>query len=501
MTDSAADYMDMEKSGAGGRKAATRKATAAMDGEKKMSPEFIEKLFALNSLRYAVPSNLTIVGARSNKISPPDVQLYDTKSGAQEMTVRLATSTDFVYGRNCYISMRVLATPAASSNVGFRNGTAMNLFSRFVIESEAGQEIERIESLNFYCRQVLPWRVPADYLATGLAMAGQYTSGQTADGFTYGTNGGGRPAPGGTAPASAAADNYDCSVPDGLQVIIPLWWFSGVFARETLIPSTLISGARLRFTLAPALQAFESLLAVPVVVALDGYQIIDPHIVLDSMTLAPVIQRNLLELSANTGGLVYPYETAYNQNGTPGTATNFDLMINKAVSRCTNVVWSTRASNTPVNTAHDSLGTAQCNLRSLDYRLGSSYFPSRVILVPGTTSSPVKQGAELYQNSLQSFSRMSMAEATPSITKAKFLTTGQQPDATAANNDNSGYSVHCQSFRTNNTMEWSGLSLSASRSLSIRPQWITTGAGQEMTAFIHYIKVSRCAPDRIYLIE
>jgi hypothetical protein len=480
---SESDYMDTK----------ARERKAATPGKEKMSPEFVEKLFALNSLRYAAPSNLTIVGQRSNKISPPDVQLYDTKSGAQEMTVRMATSSDFIYGRNCYLSMQVRATGAAGA-VGFRNGTAMNLFSRFVIESESGQELERIESVNYYARQVLPWKVPADYLSTGFAMAGQYNSGDTADGFAYGTNSGAT-----TAGIAAGTSNYDCNTADGLLVMIPLWWFSGIFARETLIPSTLISGSRLRFTLAPVLQAFQSLAAVPVVVALDGFQIINPHVVLDSMTLAPVIQRDLLELSANTGGLIYAYETAYNQNGTPGTTTNFDLMINKAVSRATNVCWSTRASNTPQDTAHDSLGTAQCNIRSLDYRLGSSYFPSRVILVPGVSA--VVQGAELYQNSLQSVLRMSMSEATPSVTKAKFLTAGRQPDATAANNDNSGFCLNFQSFRTNNTMEWSGLAVSASRSLSIRPQWITTGSGQEMTAFIHYVKIARCAPDRIYLSE
>ena len=40
-----------------------------------------------------------------------------------------------------------------------------------------------------------------------------------------------------------------------LDVVIPMWWFSGLFGEETLIPPSLISGAQFTFSLERAQRA------------------------------------------------------------------------------------------------------------------------------------------------------------------------------------------------------------------------------------------------------
>ena len=459
----------------------------------------MSQIQAINKVKYALPSNLNIVERRTNKVNFADQNAYSSTSG-NEIVIRLQASTDYVYGPNSYLVMDVEST-AAGSNIGFVKNTAMAIFDRCLYESKDGAELERNDSLGRYVAQVCPLHWSDEYTKTGVANAGQFDSGYNThtvgipDNNTYQKNG--------------TIANYNTQG-SKLTVVIPLHWFLGVFGQETLIPSTLVSGSLIRLQLARAGVAFENIDGANEVAS---YSITNPRVVLDALSLSPVVQKNLMEQSQSGGGLDYCYETVYYQSGNPGTQTNFNLQINKAVSRCQKLYWSSRAQNAPdtslnnngalVNASNDSLGTAKLNVSQLDYRLGDLFFPQRVITVNGA---PEKNGAELYENTLQSIHRMKTSVDPPSISKDEFCRSGTPltGDTDGTENINNGKAVHCQSFEMSSALEYSGLAINNSRTLEARINFvgpIPAGAEQVVDAWIKYLKLAKCNQMRAIIKE
>jgi hypothetical protein len=459
----------------------------------------MSQIQAINKVKYALPSNLNIVERRTNKVNFADQNAYSSTSG-NEIVIRLQASTDYVYGPNSYLVMDVEST-AAGSNIGFVKNTAMALFDRCLYESKDGAELERNDSLGRYVAQVCPLHWSDEYTKTGVANAGQFDSG-------INTHTGGIP-DNNTYQKNGTIANYNTQG-DKLSVVIPLHWFLGVFGQETLIPSMLVSGSLIRLQLARAGVAFEKIDGNDEVAS---YSITNPRVVLDALSLSPVVQKNLMEQSQSGGGLDYCYETVYYQSGNPGTQTNFNLQVNKAVSRCQKLYWSSRAQNAPdtsvnnngalVNVSNDSLGTAKLNVSQLDYRLGDLFFPQRVITVDGA---PEKNGAELYENTLQSIHRMKTSVDPPSISKDEFCRSGT-PLTGATNgteNINNGKAVHCQSFEMSSALEYSGLAINNSRTLEARINFvgpIPAGGEQVVDAWICYLKLAKCNQMRAIIKE
>lgn len=451
----------------------------------------MNQIQAINKVKYQLPSNLNIVERRTNKVNFADQNSYSSQSG-NELVVRLQASTDYVYGKNCYIAFDVQATCSGTTDaIGFKNNTALSLFDRILYEDRSGAELERNDSLNRFAAQVCPLHWSTEYVHVGPAMAGQQQSleifgnGETIP-LEFNSNG---------SPA-----NYNCNN-SKLSVVIPLHWFMGVYNQETLIPSMLVSGSLVRLQLARATDAFEYV-GGGNTNEVVSYTISNPRIVLDSLSLAPVVQKNLMEQSQAGGGLDFCYESYYYQSGNPGTNVNFNLQINKAVSRCQRLYWSSHSQATPSGVAKDNLGAGKLNVSQLDYRLGDLYFPQRVLTV--TDGNPQKNGAELYENTLQSIHRMKCSIDPPSITKNIFCNSGVDLSATAANNNNNGRAVHCQSFEMSSALEYSGLAINNSRTLEARINFTNTAVAegdpakntiqspQVIDAWISYLKLAKC---------
>ena len=448
-------------------------------------------VLAINKLKYALPSKLSVVERRQNKISFADSNEYKSGSG-NEVVIRLTASTDYVYGPNSYLTFDISGA-AAAGDLGFKSHDAMSLFSRVLFEDRSGVELERNDKLNSYCAQVLPWHYASRYKETVKAMGGQFeaagqrhTDGIPADPPVFQSNG--------TIP------DYDIK-DSAMTVCIPLRHFLGIFDRETLIPSMLLSGALLRLQLetpSVALQKLDNAVAAATVTATD-FTISNARVVCDSMALSPVVQKNLLEQSQSGGGLDFTYETCYYQGANPLTSQNFNLQINKAVARVQKLYWSSHAASTLQQTDKDSLGTSKADVKALDYRVGDLYMPSRVIRCSGTTR---KTGAELYENSLQSVYKMKTYMEPPSITKNVFLVSGPAISATASANDNSGRSVHVQSFEMSSSGEYSGLAINNSRTLEARIEFQTQAAGPRLIdAWIKYVKLAKCTVLRTIVKE
>ena len=128
------------------------------------------------------------------------------------------------------------------------------------------------------------------------------------------------------------------------------------------------------------------------------------------------------------------------------------------------------------------------------------YFPQRVITV--TDNNPQKNGAELYENTLQSIHRMKTSVDPPSVSKNEFCNSGTALDATPANNNNNGSAVHCQSFEMSSALEYSGLAINNSRTLEARINFIGTPASaQVVDAWITYLKLAKCNQLRAVIKE
>lgn len=457
--------------------------------EKKASENMdMKSLLMYNKLKYTLPSNLNVVERRQNKVSFADQNAYSSQAG-NELVIRLTASTDYVYGPNCYLVFEVQSTTSAAGLTGFNKNTAMSLFSRLLFEDRSGAELERNDKLNSYVAQVCPWYWGQEYVSVGPAMAGQFESANSADPTatppTFQSNGSGA--------------NYDTKA-DALTVCIPLRYFMGVFNNERLIPSMLISGALVRLQLETPQVALEGLDAS--VSVAQSYTISNPRIILDSLSLSPVIQKNLIEQSQASGGLDYTYESVYYQSGNPGSSSNFNLQINKAVSRCQKMYWSAHSALTPAVKEKDSLGTGLLNVSQLDYRLGDLYFPQRVITVVGSAQ---KNGAELYENSLQSVNKMRTNKDPPSITKNVFCNSGTALTVAGApagaNNNNDGRAVHVQSFEQSSALEYSGLAINNSRTLEARINFVAPVTAQNIDSWICYLKLAKCNQVRTIIKE
>ena len=444
----------------------------------------MSQIQAVNKVKYALPSNLNIVERRTNKVNFADQNAYSSQSG-NEVVIRLQASTDYVYGKNCYLAMDIECA-AAGSEIGFVNNTAMSIFERVLYEDRSGAELERNDAINRYVAQVCPLHWSKEYVSTAVANAGQFASGFNTHNVSIPENN--------SYQKNGTIVNYNTQG-SKLTVIIPLHWFLGVYNQETLIPSMLVSGSLIRLQLARAGVAFENLDGTD---NITSYTINNPRVVLDSLTLAPVVQKNLMEQSQAGGGLDFCYETAYYQSGNPGTLSNFNLQVNKAVSRCQRLYWSSHSQETPEESYNatqgasiDNLGTGRLNVSQLDYRLGDLYFPQRVITV--TAGNPQKNGGELYENTLQSIHRMKTSVDPPSISKDEFCRSGTALNATAAQNNNNGKAVHCQSFEMSSALEYSGLAINNSRTLEARINFVVpVASAQVVDAWICYLKLAKC---------
>ena len=283
------------------------------------------QLNAINKIKYGLPTNLNVVERRQNKVNFSDQNAYVSTSGS-EVVVRLQASTDYVYGKNSYLTFDISANVTGGligedqRLYGFNNNTAASVFDRVLFEDRSGSELERNDSLNRYVAQVCPLHWGGEYSLNGVANAVQYSS-------AVNTHNAGIPEVNSYQKNGAASDyalntsggTEAASEPSPLTVVIPLRWFLGIFNNETLIPSMLISGSLIRFRLAGVNQALEVLEAGAIVPTVNSYTISNPRVVLDSLSLSPVVQKNLMEQSQAGGGLDYTYETVYYQPGNPGT--------------------------------------------------------------------------------------------------------------------------------------------------------------------------------------
>lgn len=473
--------------------------------KKAGSAGVVDGIIKLNNLKYALPSNISVVNSRAYQQQFADQQSYASNSGT-ELNIRLQSSQGYCYGPNSYLRFDVLCSGLNSTSgqpyaVGFMKSDATSLFSRFLLEDKSGQELERVEAVNEAVRNCLPWKYPSNY--NGMReMAGQsfqtVASVVTAADIVNGSPSCAQ-ACGGVVTDNPGVNNFT-----KLRVTIPLSYFSGIFSCETFIPANLISGMLIRLTLADLRSAVQIIAKTNTYAynAADDanaiFTISDPVAVLDLHNLSPVFAKNLMEESQ--GGLPFPYSTLYNQQSNPGTASSFVVQINKAVSRASRIWTYSQDSAVVNNIVHDNLGTAALAYRSYQTRIGSLYMPFQPIIIPNASSSLVdagKNSSELYINNLQALNAirpLGYHNAAPSLSKNAFS------EQTPNNNSNRGTII--QTLEQSAPLAYAGVSINNSRTAEQRIEYSAgKPTNQTITSFLEYIKVAVVYPVKAVIKE
>jgi len=489
------------------------------DGKQEMKKSMDSGgVMSANGLKYLLPSNISLNTSRAYQQNFADQQSYQSNSGT-ELVVRLQSSQGFCYGPNSYLSFDVLATGLVVPNgtalaLGFNKGDATALFSRYLLESKDGQEIERVEQNNIAVQNCLPWQYPRNYEGVR-EMAGAPNSRNVEYGVAgpYADSNTGLLA---SAVFIASGADPQTYVGTKLRVCIPLSYFSGLFSCHSLIPSNLISGMLFRLTLENAqraLSVIQTSLNInynPAGINADNliFTITDPVINCDMHNLSPVVAKNIMEMSQK--GLPYPYTTKYNQLTNVNGASSVVVQVNKAVSRASRVWTIPQSSEAASNDSIyiNNLGTTSQCYRSVQTRIGSLYMPFQPINVPNadlTAVANAKNCAQIYINNLQALKAVGpdgWHQHDPAISKNDFAGI-ENANVTNGNlRPNAGRAVYIQTLEQSAPLAYSGVSINNSRTCEQR---IEFGAAKpnslELISFLEYVKVAVVYPVRTIIKE
>jgi len=466
------------------------------------------ELMDINNLRYEEAGKLALVEEGGVfKKNNADQQVYSSTAGT-ELIVNLQSSTDFVYGPNCYLRFDVEATGLADDGygggvgVGFLNTPATALFSRFLLEDKSGAEVERVENINRAVRSCLPWKYPNEYRRT-CEMAGQPQDKKAKANQT--------------ALYNYALNQNDTKENEGkanrLRVCIPLWYFSGLFHEETLLPPQLISGMRFRLSLARVQEALSIVCYSTADAPVDGelavgalaFSIIDPVILLDTYSLGMSVQRNIQEQSQSQMGLPFGYETLYYQSGNAGTQTAYTQQVNKAVARAEKL-WTQTQVPTAGSIFIDNLGSKPLSYFQIQHRIGDYYAQNQIIQLgeTDTTAGSQRNCAELYINNLQNSQSSVMGMCMPSgiadpyrcvsVSLDNFRGLDDDGSAVAGNGS---WSVLCQNVNQSPHIASSGIAVNNSRTAEVRIRYADDdGDDKQVQTWLQYYKVASVYPTR-----
>lgn len=434
---------------------------------------------SLNKLTYTLDPDLSVCVSRTYK-----THFFQSKNylpGATAVCI-VNSGADYIDAQNSYLKVTVKNTGARPTSFG-PLGSACNLFSRIIITSRSGEEIERVESLNLLCSHRHALTKNTDWFRTVGAAAGyvdrtkfplnHFPNVLTGPGHEINTPYGGEANPQAATfnswvlgtPAntlnpsiqnmitlahaagqralnavSAGGDLYGerfrtvieaslIEAGESRTFCIPVTLISGLFeSTNRLLPSHLMSGLRIDLHLEEAHKAlvnlYDKTAGAPHTEA--NYTIENMELELDSYTLTDSVQRALNEVAA-TSGLELPYKSHFTTTGTWDPATGGSVEIRKAVSRALGVITTTKYSDTEkTHASHwDSMRSTPFNLTGYQTRVGSLYFPQQATKGGPMTTTSLRTrrhplAAEAYLQTLRGVGKLSTPSNTPLLSFAQF---------------------------------------------------------------------------------
>lgn len=316
---------------------------------KQLSRDDVEFLMDANKFTYRKPLDSSLISTRQMRKYNFTPTNYIVKAGGDtQAEVVINSGSDYVSGPNSYITLTVQAQALGGgaaagskfSNVGTDGQTGFNLFKACELIHRSGDQVDYVRELNALVQTLL-----------------KYENDDTFSGYTQ-----------------AMGNNLDIGT-NPVDIILPLRYFSGLFAQEALIPSNLIGGMRMRLEFEDILKVLSGGNNNPVQI-----KITNMAIVLDSLVPIDDVQAELRDAQANvkTQGLQYSYYSYYNIKK-PVTSTEIDFNLNFSAGKVMSVILKSRETEnggqTPIAVDKDNIGGEQYPYSRIQARLGSLTFP------------------------------------------------------------------------------------------------------------------------------
>jgi hypothetical protein len=338
-----------------------------------------------NRLVYSFPPSLGVCKARSlvrNVFNAP-ASGYTDRS---QMVIHLNPGEAFVNPATSYLTFQGGVVSASAYTWGV--GSSLNAFLTATLTSASGTEIERVERVNqtgLFLDRVWGEMTRDQMSCVGRAMG--YSDTPVA------CNG-----------ATAAE----------LPVwVIPLGKIFGLFRSQKLLPSQLLSGAKIELTLDVGSRA----VVLAGSVAAPTLTILNPSIVLDTYILEDSVMLALQRVCAKDG-LEYAFQTVDN-NQASSTTTGLDLDIRKAVSVANSIIvarYPAPQATAILESTIDTFSTGANLFTQFQFNLGSLYMPNQTMVKTSTAAAEAAL-TEFYYNVLYATENYSATTAPLTITE------------------------------------------------------------------------------------
>ncbi|MDB4681421.1 hypothetical protein OAE88_00775 [bacterium] len=392
-----------------------------------------KSLYRFNDLVYEQVRNSSLIAARHLERFNSQSLNYSNQSSSIDFVFQ--SGEQLLDGSNSCIQFDLtVSTPTVVSTGppivvpkwGFSTGSAMNLFKTCILHSRQGDEIDRLNSANIY-RANRDLHESKTWFETAGSLMG-YQSDDTATPYTTGTS---------------------------YFFQIPLDRILNVFGTGRLMPSQMVSGARLQMDIEKAAKRLFKFDATSA----------DVTFTLSNVRMVCALSRptddtaRTLEKQSASNSLEFSWEGVYTQKR--AVTGEINEQVSKSVARalCVRVVpLKDPANNTELFMTPHAVGYADAQIRA-----GSLYMPQYRLT-----------DSEIYHATLQAVDKLGK-----SVRYSK-----SDSDAKA--------DVWATSLESHNLINFAGQSLNNSRQLyvetTISPA-ITAGEG---FIFLDYLKTSRC---------
>ena len=392
-------------------------------------------LLSVNSLTYAPPIDGSLVNDRQYKAYNFQPLNYTGLTGAPSIVIN--SGDDYVWGPTSYVRMRITSSLATTSFAS----SAYDLFREFEINHRSGDLLDRSTNVNALIQELLRFQEGRGYGSTD-GYAGVFGSG-----------------------ASSADLNA------GVDVILPLSFFSGLFAQRTLIPSSLLSGSKIKLQWESLVKAVIDSASTPVLT------ISDMTLVLDSFELMDSAKKALLQQQANvkTQGLQFSYSSWVNTNKTFST-TAYDLDVNLSAAKTMLVLVKTRTTADLAGQTEDSMTAEAYPYVSWRLRLGSETQPQH----------EVKTSAEAYILTQSAFSNVHCDDI--NARKPAHVETGY--------GDYKASSVVCVDMERSQILSLSGRPTNNSRLINYNGAF-SASTSRQMDVWVQILKVCNVMVDNV----
>jgi len=393
-----------------------------------------KSLYRFNDLVYEQVRNSSLIAARHLERFNSQSLNYSDQSSSIDFVFQ--SGEQLLDGSNSCIQFDLTVTATGATKYGFGTGSAMNLFKTCILHSRAGDELDRISAANVYrCNRDL--HESKTWFETAGSLMG-YQNDDTATPHKVGT-----------------ATFFQ----------IPLDRILNVFGTGRLIPSQMISGARLQMDIEKAAKRLFKFDAVAT----------DVSFTLSNVRMVCCLSRptddtaRTLEKQAAANSLEFSWEGVYTQKR--AATSEINEQVSKSVARALRV--RVVPLKDPANTSELFMTPHNVVYGDSQVRAGSLYMPQYRL-----------SDDEIYHASLQAVDKLGK-----SVRFSK-----SQADAKG--------DVWVTSLESHNLINFAGQSLNNSRQLYLETQLLdvppvspaTTGTpfAGEGFIFLDYLKTARC---------